>query len=105
MSTGDLGGLFQQARKMQKELKAVQEDLKQRTVLGESGSGLVKVYANGQQEVLKVEIDPKVVDPEDIEMLEDLLLVAVGQALEKAKELSDQETSRVTGGMSFPGMT
>ncbi|HIG04166.1 MAG: YbaB/EbfC family nucleoid-associated protein [Planctomycetes bacterium] len=105
MSTGDLGGLFQQAQKMQKELKAVQEDLKQRTVLGESGSGLVKVYANGQQEVLKVEIDPKVVDPEDIEMLEDLLLVAVGQALEKAKELSDQETSRVTGGMSFPGMT
>ncbi len=105
MSTGDLGGLFQQAQKMQKELKAVQEDLKQRTVLGESGSGLVKVYANGQQEVLKVEIDPKVVDPQDIEMLEDLLLVAVGQALEKAKELSDQETSRVTGGMSFPGMT
>jgi len=105
MSTGDLGGLFQQAQKMQKELKAVQEDLRQRTVLGESGSGLVKVYANGQQEVLKVEIDPKVVDPEDIEMLEDLLLVAVGQALEKAKELSDQETSRVTGGMSFPGMT
>ncbi|MBT6453517.1 MAG: YbaB/EbfC family nucleoid-associated protein [Planctomycetes bacterium] len=105
MSTGDLGGLFQQAQKMQKELKAVQEDLKQRTVLGESGSGLVKVYANGQQEVLKVEIDPKVVDPEDAEMLEDLLLVAVGQALEKAKELSDQETSRVTGGMSFPGMT
>ncbi|MDE0958196.1 MAG: YbaB/EbfC family nucleoid-associated protein [Planctomycetota bacterium] len=105
MSTGDLGGLFQQAQKMQKELKAVQEDLKQRTVLGESGSGLVKVYANGQQEVLKVEIDPKVVDPQDVEMLEDLLLVAVGQALEKAKELSDQETSRVTGGMSFPGMT
>jgi DNA-binding YbaB/EbfC family protein len=105
MSTGDLGGLFQQAQKMQKELKAVQEDLKQRTVLGESGSGLVKVYANGQQEVLKVEIDPKVVDPEDTEMLEDLVLVAVGQALEKAKELSDQETSRVTGGMSFPGMT
>ncbi|MDE0960485.1 MAG: YbaB/EbfC family nucleoid-associated protein [Planctomycetota bacterium] len=104
MSTGDLGGLFQQAQKMQKELKAVQEDLKQRTVLGESGSGLVKVYANGQQEVLKIEIDPKVVDPDDVEMLEDLLLVAVGQALEKAKELSDQETSRVTGGMSFPGM-
>jgi DNA-binding YbaB/EbfC family protein len=104
MSTGDLGGLFQQAQKMQKELKAVQEDLKQRTVLGESGSGLIKVYARGPQEVLKVEIDPEVVDPEDIEMLEDLVLVAVQQALEKAKELSDQETSRVTGGMSFPGM-
>lgn len=105
MSTGDLGGLFQQAQKMQKELKAVQEDLKQRTVVGESGSGLVKVYASGQQEVLKVEIDPDAIDPEDADLLEDLILVAVQQALEKAKELSDQETSRITGGMSFPGMS
>ncbi len=105
MSTGDLGGLFQQAQKMQKELKAVQEDLKQRMVLGESGSGLIKVYANGQQEILKIEIDPQAVDADDTDMLEDLILVAVQQALEKAKELSDQETSRVTGGMSFPGMT
>ena len=105
MSTGDLGGLFQQAQKMQKELKAVQEDLKQRTVVGESGSGLVKVYANGQQEVLKVEIDPEAIDPDDADLLEDLILVAVQQALEKAKELTDQETSRITGGMNFPGMS
>ncbi|MEC9476048.1 MAG: YbaB/EbfC family nucleoid-associated protein [Planctomycetota bacterium] len=105
MSTGDLGGLFQQAQKMQKELKAVQEDLKQRTVVGESGSGLVKVFVNGQQEVLKVEIDPDAIDPDDADLLEDLVLVAVQQALEKAKELSDQETSRITGGMSFPGMS
>ncbi|MGE4618673.1 MAG: YbaB/EbfC family nucleoid-associated protein [Planctomycetota bacterium] len=105
MSTGDLGGLFQQAQKMQKELKAVQEDLAQRILVGESGSGLVKVYANGQQEVVKVEIDPQAVDPEDADLLEDLILVAVQQALEKAKELSDQETSRITGGMSFPGMS
>ena len=105
MSTGDLGGLFQQAQKMQKELKAVQEDLKQRTVVGESGSGLVKVYANGQQEVMKIEIDPSAIDPDDADLLEDLILVAVQQALEKAKELSDQETSRITGGMSFPGMS
>ena len=90
---------------MQKELKAVQEDLKQRTVVGESGSGLVKVYANGQQEVMKIEIDPSAIDPDDADLLEDLVLVAVQQALEKAKELSDQETSRVTGGMSFPGMS
>ncbi|HIC23349.1 MAG TPA: YbaB/EbfC family nucleoid-associated protein [Planctomycetes bacterium] len=105
MSTGDLGGLFQQAQKMQKELKAVQEDLKQRTVVGESGSGLVKVYASGQQEVLKIEIDPQAVDPDDADLLEDLILVAVQQALHKAKELSEKETSRITGGMSFPGMS
>ncbi|MEE2889179.1 MAG: YbaB/EbfC family nucleoid-associated protein [Planctomycetota bacterium] len=105
MSTGDLGGLFQQAQKMQKELKAVQEDLKQRTVVGESGSGLVKVYASGQQEVLKIEIDPQAIDPDDADLLEDLILVAVQQALHKAKELSEKETSRITGGMSFPGMS
>ena len=105
MSTGDLGGLFQQAQKMQKELKAVQEDLKQRTVVGESGSGLVKVYASGQQEVLKIEIDPQAIDPDDADLLEDLILVAVQQALHKAKELSETDTSRITGGMSFPGMS
>ena len=105
MSTGDLGGLFQQAQKMQKELKAVQEDLKQRTVLGESGSGLVKVYANGQQEVLKVEIDPKVVDPQDIEMLEDLLLVAVGQAPGESQGTVGSRDLPCHRGMSFPGMT
>ncbi|NRA76085.1 MAG: YbaB/EbfC family nucleoid-associated protein [Planctomycetes bacterium] len=90
---------------MQKELKAVQEDLKQRTVVGESGSGLVKVYASGQQEVLKIEIDPQAIDPDDADLLEDLILVAVQQALHKAKELSEKETSRITGGMSFPGMS
>ncbi len=104
MTSGDLGGLFQQAQKMQKELKAVQEDLKQRTVMGESGSGAVKVYASGAQEVLKIEIESSVADPDDTEMLEDLLLVAVQQALQKAKELADSETSRVTGGMNLPGM-
>ena len=104
MVSGDLGGWRQQAQKMQKEMKAVQDDLKQRTVMGESGSGMIKVYASGSQEVLKIEIDPSVIDPEDSDMLEDLVLVAVQQALEKAKELSDQETSRVTGGMSLPGM-
>ena len=104
MTSGDLGGLLQQAQKMQKELKAVQEDLKQRTVMGESGSGAVKVYASGAQEVLKIEIESAVADPDDTEMLDDLLLVAVQQALQKAKELADSETSRVTGGMNLPGM-
>ena len=105
MMKGGMAGLMKQAQKMQKELKAVQEDLKQRTVVGESGSGLVKVYASGQQEVLKIEIDPQAVDPDDADLLEDLILVAVQQALHKAKELSEKETSRITGGMSFPGMS
>jgi len=100
----DLGGLFQQAQKMQRELRQVNEELKQRTVLGESGGGMVKAYVNGQRELLKVEIDREAVDPSDIGMLEDLVLVAVQEGLRKAKELSEQETARITGGMNLPGL-
>ncbi len=99
-----MGGLFQQAQKMQKDLKAVQDDLKQRIVSGESGGGMVKVYANGSQEVVKVEIEPEAVDPDDVGMLEDLLLVAIKSSLEKAKELSREEMGRVTGGLDLPGL-
>jgi DNA-binding YbaB/EbfC family protein len=100
----DLGGLFQQAQKMQRELRQLNEELKQRTVLGESGGGMVKAYVNGQREVIKVEIDREAVDPSDIGMLEDLVLVAVQEGLRKAKELSDQESARITGGMNLPGL-
>ncbi|MEM7262253.1 MAG: YbaB/EbfC family nucleoid-associated protein [Planctomycetota bacterium] len=100
----DMGGLFQQAQKMQKDLEQVQEDLKQRVVVGEAGGGMVKVYANGQQEVLKVEVEPAAVDPDDMEVLEDLLLVAVKSCLQKSKEMSQEEMNRVTGGIKLPGM-
>jgi DNA-binding YbaB/EbfC family protein len=99
----DLGGLFQHAQKLQRELRQLKDDLRKRTVLGESGGGMVKAYVNGQQELLKVEIDREAVDPEDVGMLEDLVLVAVQEGLRKAKELSDQETARVTGGLNLPG--
>ncbi|MFQ5653896.1 MAG: YbaB/EbfC family nucleoid-associated protein [Planctomycetota bacterium] len=104
MSLGDMGQLLQHAQKMQKELRAVQEDLKNRTVKGEAGGGMVKAYFNGQQEALKFEVEPDAVDPEDIGMLEDLLLVAVRNGLEKSKELSTTEMGRVTGGLSLPGL-
>ncbi len=104
MSLGDMSQLFQQAQKMQKDVKAVQEDLKKRTVVGESAGGMVKVYANGQQEVLKVEIDPQAVDPDDLGMLEDLVLVAIKNSLEKSTELSQEEIGRVTGGLNLPGL-
>lgn len=100
----DMGGLFQQAQKMQKDLEQVQEDLKQRVVVGEAGGGMVKVFANGQQEVLKVEVEPAAVDPDDMEVLEDLLLVAVKACLQKSKEMSQEEMNRVTGGIKLPGM-
>ncbi len=101
---GDMGNLMQQAQKMQREMRQVQEDLKKRTVMGDAGGGMVKVYVNGAQDVLKIEVDPEVVDPEDVGMLEDLLLVAVKNGIEKAKELSKAEMSRVTGGLPMPGL-
>ncbi len=104
MSFGDMGQFLQQAQKMQRELRQVQEDLKKRTVVGESGGGMVKVYINGQQEVLKIEVDKQAVDPEEMGMLEDLLLVAVNNGMEKSRELSKTEMGRVTGGLSIPGL-
>ena len=99
----DLSGLMQQAQKMQREMRTLKEDLKKRTVLGEAGGGMVKAYVNGQQEVLKIEVDPQVVDPEDVDMLEDLVLVALREGLTKSKEMSDEEMSRITGGQ-LPGL-
>lgn len=99
-----MGDLMQTAQEMQRKLKQVQADLKKRTVQGESGGGMVKVFVSGQQDVLKIEIDPEAVDPEDVGMLEDLILVAVKNGLEKSKELSREEMSRATGGLPLPGL-
>ena len=104
MTLGDMSQLFQQAQKMQRDMKQVQDGLKKRNVMGESGGGMVKVYVNGAQEVLKVEIDPQAVDAEDVGMLEDLILVAVRNGMEKAKELSSAEMNKVTGGLNLPGL-
>ncbi len=104
MTFGDMGQLFQHAQKLQKEIRQVQDDLKQRNVVGEAGGGMVKVYVNGQQEVLKLNIDREVVDPEDVGMLEDLILLAVQNGLEKAKELRQNEMNRVTGGLPLAGL-
>ena len=104
MTMGDMSQLFQQAQKMQRDMKQVTDDLKKRTVVGEAGGGMVKVYANGAQEVLKFEIDKEVIDPEDSGMLEDLLQLATKAALDKARELSQSEMSRVTGGLNLPGL-
>ena len=101
---GDMGGMLRQAQKMQKEMARIQKELKDRVVEGQAGGGMVRVFANGQQEVVGVKIDPQVIDPDDIEMLEDLVLAAATQALKKARELAESEMGKVTGGMGLPGM-
>ncbi|MCI0650722.1 MAG: YbaB/EbfC family nucleoid-associated protein [Planctomycetes bacterium] len=104
MAFGDMGQIMQQAQKLQKEMKQVQEELKKRIVLGEAGGGTVKAYVSGAHDVVKLEIDRSVVDPNEVGILEDLLLLAVKNGIEKSRELSQKEMSRVTGGLSLPGM-
>ena len=99
---GDMGGLMKQAQKMQAELKRIQEDLKDRIVEGKAGGEAVVAYASGAQELVQIKIDPAVVDPDDVEDLEDLVVAAVRAALEEARRMSEEETGRITGGMGMP---
>ncbi|HMM37136.1 MAG TPA: YbaB/EbfC family nucleoid-associated protein [Desulfovibrio sp.] len=96
--------MLRQAQIMQKKLLAAQEGLKSKVVEAASGGGMVMVQANGSQEIISVTIDPSVVASGDVEMLQDLVLAAVNEALKKAKEIMEQEMGQVTGGMRIPGL-
>lgn len=99
MDKGNMAGLLKQAQRMQQELKKAQENLVNVKVEGSSGGNMVTVTANAAQEILEIKIDPQVVDPDDIEMLEDLVLAAVNHALANARNKADEEMSRITGGL------
>lgn len=103
MNKVNMSGLLKQAQKMQQEMMKAQDNLVNIKVEGSSGGGMVVATANAAQEILEVKIDPEVVDPKDVEMLEDLVLAAVNQALENARTRAEDELSQVTGGIS-PGM-
>ena len=96
--------LMKQAQKMQAKIMKIQEEMAERSVEASSGGGMVTVTANGKQEVLSIRIEPEVVDPEDVEMLQDLVAAAVNEALKKAQEMVAEEMAKVTGGMSIPGL-
>ena len=100
----NLGGLMKKAQKIQGEMAKMQEELAQRVVEGAAGGGMVKVQINGAREVLSVGIEKDVVDPDDVEMLEDLVLAAIKEALRKADEMVKNEMAKVTGGLSIPGL-
>ncbi len=101
---GGMGNILKQAQKMQQRLQEVQQELKERVVEGSAGGGMVRVAANGAQEILSVKIDPEAVNAEDTELLEDMVLAAVGQALEKARQMAQEEMAKVTGGLQLPGL-
>jgi len=104
MGMGNMNKMMKQVQKMQAEMARLQEELGERTVEATAGGETIKVTANGKQEVLEIKIQPEVVDPEDVEMLEDLVLAAVNEALRKAQEMVNEEMSKITGGMKIPGL-
>ena len=101
---GNMNNLMKQAQKMQDEITALQADLEQREFTGTAGGGVVEVTINGKRNVLKLDIKPEVVDPEDVETLQDLVMAAFNQAVANLDEVSDTEMQKLTGGVSFPGL-
>lgn len=99
-----MGNMFKQAQKLQSKIFKLQEEMGDKTVESSVGGGMVKAVANGKQEVVSIKIEQEVVDPEDIQMLEDLVLAAVNDALKKAQEMVAEEMSKVTGGFNIPGL-
>ena len=98
----DFMKIMQQAQQMQSRLQQLQDELQTKTVTATSGGGMVTVTADGKGQVRKLQLDPSVVNPADVEMLEDLILVAVGEAQKKAAELAQGEMQKLTGGLSLP---
>jgi hypothetical protein len=96
--------MMRQAQQLQKKISQVQEEMANKTVEASAGGGMVTVTANGSQEIVNVQIDPSVVDPEDVGMLQDLVVAAANEALKKARSMMEEEMSKVTGGMKIPGL-
>lgn len=94
--------MLKQLQQMQARMAKIQEELGAKTVTGTAGGGMVEVIVNGHQKVLSVTVKPEVVDPADVEMLQDLLLAAVNDAMDRARELASKEMGSVTAGLGLP---
>jgi DNA-binding YbaB/EbfC family protein len=96
--------MMKQAQKLQAKMMEMQAELGNRTVSAQAGGGMVEATVNGRQELLSLRIDPEVASPDDVEMLQDLILAAVNEALNRSREMMAQEMSKLTGGMQIPGL-
>ena len=100
----NMNNMMKQAQKLQKKMLQAQEELATKTVEASAGGGMVKVVANGAQKIESIVLEKEVVDPEDVEMLQDLMLAAVNDALKKSQEMVSAEMSKLTGGLNIPGL-
>jgi DNA-binding YbaB/EbfC family protein len=100
----NMNSMMKQAQKLQKKMLKTQEELALKTVEASAGGGMVKVVANGGQNIESILFEKEVVDPEDIEMLQDLVMAAVNDALKKSQEMVSSEMGKLTGGLNIPGL-
>ncbi len=101
---GNMSQMLKQAQKLQQDMAKAQEELQTRTVDASAGGGVVQVVVNGKMELVELRIKPEAVDPDDVEMLEDLVKVAVNEGLRKVQEMVSAEMGKFTGGMRIPGL-
>jgi len=99
-----MGNMMKQAQKLQAKMMKMQEELGEKTVESSAGGGMVTAVANGRQQLVSIAIEKEVVDPEDVEMLQDLVLAAVNDALTKSQEMVSSEMGKLTGGLNIPGL-
>jgi hypothetical protein len=96
--------IMKQAKKMQERMANLQKELEMKTVEAQAGGGMVRVVVNGKYEIVSLKIEKEVVNPEDIEMLQDLIAAAVNEGVRKAQEMSSSEMAKITGGLNIPGL-
>ncbi|MEE9240349.1 MAG: YbaB/EbfC family nucleoid-associated protein [bacterium] len=104
MLKGGIGNLMKQARQMQDKMAKLQEEMASQTVEATAGGGMVTAKANGAGDLVSIKIEPQVVDPEDVEMLEDLVRAACNEAIRKGRDLMAEEMKKLTGGINIPGL-
>ncbi|MBW1650398.1 MAG: YbaB/EbfC family nucleoid-associated protein [Deltaproteobacteria bacterium] len=100
-----MGNMLKEAQKLQSKMLRLQEELADETVEASAGGGMVKVTVNGRQQILNIAIEKEVVDPEDVEMLQDLIVAAINDALKKSNDIASEQMKGVTGGFNIPGLT
>lgn len=100
---GNMNNMIKQAQKMQKDMMKVQEELEQRQIEASAGGGAITVVVTGKKELVSIKIKPEVVDPDDVELLQDLILAAVNEAIRQAEEMVSSEMGKLTGGLGLPG--
>ncbi len=105
LGRGGMGNIMKQAQMMQKRMAQLQQELEARRIEASAGGGMVTAVVSGKQQLISLTIDPKAVDPDDVEMLQDLVVAAVSEALKQSQQLAQEEMSKVTGGMNIPGLT